>query len=271
MSGLWLREAQRLGLAERALVVCPAHLVTKWQADFEDFFGGGLRRITPDTIREKALNYSSDDTWIVSLELAANTRSVREALHPDRALWDTVIIDEAHRLTPTAEASNRVGLELSKGVQNLLLLTATPHRGKDAYFRFLMHLVDPTVFPEDIDDTDVRRSPSMRSGRRRSPGRLHFLRRMKEELRGYDTDELLFKEREAKNLPVQMNSEEQRYYDSALELVNAFFPTRGAWASRHGVWKTGSVVSLCPLQDAETSPRKNGYRTHSQLRRYPNR
>ena len=45
MSGLWLREAQRLGLVKRALVVCPAHLVHKWKADFERFFGGRLREM----------------------------------------------------------------------------------------------------------------------------------------------------------------------------------------------------------------------------------
>ena len=49
MSGLWLREAQRLGLVKRALVVCPAHLVGKWQADFERFLGGGLREVTAET------------------------------------------------------------------------------------------------------------------------------------------------------------------------------------------------------------------------------
>ncbi len=43
MAGMYLREMQRLGFVERALVVAPAHLVTKWQADFERFFGGGLR------------------------------------------------------------------------------------------------------------------------------------------------------------------------------------------------------------------------------------
>ena len=45
MSGLWLRESQRLGRVKRCLVVCPAHLVIKWQADFERFFGGGLREV----------------------------------------------------------------------------------------------------------------------------------------------------------------------------------------------------------------------------------
>lgn len=47
MAGLYLREMQRLGFIRSALIVAPAHLVTKWQADFERFFGGGLRAILP--------------------------------------------------------------------------------------------------------------------------------------------------------------------------------------------------------------------------------
>lgn len=46
MAGLYLTEASRLGIVNRALVVCPAHLVGKWQDDFSRFFGRELRRIT---------------------------------------------------------------------------------------------------------------------------------------------------------------------------------------------------------------------------------
>ena len=85
MSGLWLREAQRLGLVKRALVVCPAHLVGKWQADFERFLGGGLREVTAETVRWNGLATTQADTWVVSLHLAAANPQVREALHPDEA------------------------------------------------------------------------------------------------------------------------------------------------------------------------------------------
>ena len=84
MAGLWLRGAQRLGLVNRAIIVSPAHLVTEWQADFERLFGGGLRRITVDRIRERGLA-TGDDAWIIPLELAAMTQAVYEAAHPDRA------------------------------------------------------------------------------------------------------------------------------------------------------------------------------------------
>ena len=55
MAGMYLREMQRLGLIRKALVVCPAGLVSKWQADFDRFFGGGLRRVTAATVQEHAL------------------------------------------------------------------------------------------------------------------------------------------------------------------------------------------------------------------------
>src|SRR6266511_2926581 len=58
MAGLYLREMQRLGLIRRALVVAPANLASKWQADFDRFFGGGLRRITAESVREHALDTS---------------------------------------------------------------------------------------------------------------------------------------------------------------------------------------------------------------------
>ena len=233
MSGLWLREAQRLGLAKRALIVCPAHLVIKWKADFKRFFGQELREVTAETIRQRALAGSDDDLWIVSLNLAAMNRPLRNALHPDEAGWDAIIFDEAHRMTPTAETFHRVGKELSASVPHAVFLTATPHRGDEWYFRELLHLVDPDVFPtssEPDSGLPKRRRSDQQEDKRTTPltpGPLHFLRRMKEELVDYDAESLLFKEREAVNVKVPMNPTEQRFYDRALELVLTYFPVRG--------------------------------------------
>ncbi len=233
MSGLWLREAQRLGLVKRALVVCPAHLVIKWRADFERFFGQDLREVTAETVRQRALAGSEDDLWIVSLNLAAMNKPLRDALHPDEAGWDAIIFDEAHRMTPTAETLHRVGKELSASVPHAVFLTATPHRGDEWYFRELLHLVDPDVFPTSSEPDSglpkLRRSDQQepKGTTPLTPGPLHFLRRMKEELVDYDTESLLFKEREAVNVKVRMNPTEQRFYDRALELVATYFPVRG--------------------------------------------
>ncbi len=225
MAGLWLRESQRLGFAKRALVVAPAHLVSKWQDDFRRFLNLKLQRITMNTIREEALS-GPHQWWIVSLDLAAVNPAVYEAVHPDRAGWDAVVFDEAHRLTPTAEQYYKVGRMLSRNTSRALLMTATPHRGDEWLFRSLMSLVDPQIFPEppDVDDPKSKRSIKFDRLPRLKPGRLHFLRRMKEELYDYDGETPLFKPREARNITVPLNVDERGFYNEALDLVEEFFP-----------------------------------------------
>ncbi|MFB6777732.1 helicase-related protein [Streptomyces sp. NPDC056352] len=213
MAGLYLREMQRYGLVRKALIVAPANLVSKWQADFDRFFDGGLRRITADTVREHALDVTHD-MWVVSLELAAVNGAVQEAIRPDRAGWDVVVFDEAHRLTPTAQTYHRVGRLLSRAPRTLLM-TATPHRGSEWLFRHLLHIVDPDIYPDPGADQS-QELPKL------TPGPIHFLRRMKEDLVDYDGQSHLFKRRRATNHRVPLSRQEHSIYTQALDLVDRY-------------------------------------------------
>lgn len=215
MAGMYLREMQRLGLIRRALVVCPANLASKWQEDFERFLGGGLRRITAETVRQHALD-TNHDLWVVSLELAAVNPAVQEAIRPDRAGWDVVVFDEAHRLTPTAETFHQMGRLLASNTPRALLMTATPHRGKEWLFRHLLHLVDPAIYPDPGADRG-QTLPPLR------PGPIHFLRRMKEDLVDYDGITRLFRGRTAKNHRIPLSLTEVTIYQQSLEMVDRFF------------------------------------------------
>lgn len=217
MAGLYLREMQRLGLIRRALIVVPANLATKWQEDFERFFGGGLRRITAETVRQHGLE-TGHDMWIVSLELAAMNPNVQDAIRPDKAGWDVVVFDEAHRLTPTATSFHQVGRMLSRNTPRALLMTATPHRGKEWLFRHLLHLVDPAIYPEPGPEKDSVVLSALK------PGPIHFLRRMKEDLVDYDGVTRLFKGRTAQNFRIPLSLKEVAIYQQSLDLVDRFFP-----------------------------------------------
>lgn len=237
MAGLYLREMQRLGLIRRALVVCPANLATKWVDDFQRLLGGGLRQLTSSTVREDALN--SNDLWVVSLELAAVNPLVQEAIRPDKAGWDLVIFDEAHRLTPTAVGFHQVGRLLAKNTPRALLMTATPHRGKEWLFRHLLHLVDPDIYPDPGTDPNVELS-ALR------PGPIHFLRRMKEDLVDYDGKTRLFKGRSAHNHSVPLSAVEYGYYQAALDMVDRFFSSTAQPLARM-VYGKRAASSLCAL------------------------
>lgn len=245
MAGLYLREMQKFGLVKKALVVVPANLVSKWQADFERFFGGGLRRITADTVREHALDVDHD-LWVVSLELSAVNTAVQDAIRPDRAGWDMVVFDEAHRLTPTAQRFHRVGRLLARNTPRALLMTATPHRGSEWLFRHLLHLVDPDIYPDPGDDPK-QQLPALR------PGSIHFLRRMKEDLVDYDGVTKLFKGRRATNVRIPLNLPEKTVYDRALDMVDDYFQP-GAQPLARMVY--GKRAASCLHSLAETLKRR---------------
>ena len=246
MAGLYAREAQRLGIVNRCLVVCPAHLVTKWQADFARFLGGGLHRVDNAAVKNHAFQnglFAGEGFWVVSLELAAMNSAVLEAIQPDKAAWDLVIFDEAHRLTPSAQQYYQVGRTLAKAPR-ALLMTATPHRGNEWLFRSLLHLVDPEVFPEvDPGQEDL---PAIK------PGHMHFLRRMKEELRDHENNRL-FHDRHAYNIKVPLSAVEIPFYNQALELVDSYFPQE---AKTLGRMVYGKRAASCLYSLAETLRRR---------------
>ena len=65
--------------------------------------------------------------------------------------FDLVIIDEAHKMGGSTAQVSRYQLAetLSNAVPRILLLSATPHRGKSDHFRRLLQLLDADVFMGD--------------------------------------------------------------------------------------------------------------------------
>ena len=140
-------------------------------------------------------------------------------MRPDKAGWDIVVFDEAHRLTPTAATLMRVGRLLAVPSPRVLLMTATPHRGSEWFFRHLLHLVDPEVYPDPgmAAPKDEHDLPKLK------PGPIHYLRRMKEALVHNDGVTRLFKGRTAENLAIPLSAVEGALYRQALDMVDLYF------------------------------------------------
>ncbi|MET9833742.1 helicase-related protein [Streptomyces sp. NPDC006385] len=214
MAGMYLTEGRRVGLIQgRALIVVPAHLVTKWERDLQRLFGLTAKRITAAIAADPADLDPRYDTWLVSLDLFTHNGEVRRKIAGSHSSWSLAIFDEAHRLTPTSQflAAARQVADCS---HHLLLMTATPHRGKEHYFRGLMNLLDPTLYPWDPRKTDYESALV--------PSKLSFLRRMKEDLVGHDGSKL-FKQRFSETISVDLNPHESAVYDAVMDYVEAFY------------------------------------------------
>ena len=214
MTGMYLAEATRRGLIPgRTVIVVPAHLVNKWRRDLYRHFAIQARRLTPELARDPADLDPRYSVWVVSLDLFTRNSDVRRRVAGADASWSLAVFDEAHRLTPTSQYLG-AAQELAACAHHLLLLTATPHRGKEHFFRALLSLLDPELYPWDprADSYD----------RPFRPSNLSFLRRMKEELRDFDGSPL-FPPRYAETVPVTLSVTELQAYREVMEYVDTFY------------------------------------------------
>ena len=212
MTGLYIREMLLRRLISRVLVVPPAGLVGNWERELRNLFRLRFQILeSADGLRENPFLEPRSDLAIVSVDTLWRER-MRKHLF-DAPPYDVVIFDEAHKLSArrnadgTVDTSNRYALAEEIAIQNrhLLLLTATPHMGKDEPYYFLWRLLEPELLAAQV--AFERMSKTRR--------RAHMLRRMKEQMIRFDGRKI-FPPRESKTIEyplIQGEHQEQDLYD----------------------------------------------------------
>ena len=204
MTGLYVREMLMRGRIRRVLVIPPAGLVGNWERELRTLFRLHFRIVAgSDTRSRNPFAGPRGDLAIVSLDTIRGETAFAALAEADTAPYDLVVFDEAHKLSATAhrgrmEKTRRYKLAealasclaapeytpLTWSARHLLLLTATPHMGKDSPYHHLWRLLDHRVFGAE---EAFRRFP--RSSRPR-----YFIRRTKEEMLDFE-GRPLFRER----------------------------------------------------------------------------
>ena len=248
MTGMYLSEGTRRGLIPgRTVIVVPAHLVEKWRRDLRRYFAVEADRLTPELARDPRELDPRVSVWVVSVDLFTYNNDVRRKVAGTRSSWSLAVFDEAHRLTPTSQYLT-AARELSVRTHHLLLLTATPHRGKEHFFRGLLNLLDPTLYPWDPRQTDYE--TSLR------PSTLSFLRRMKEDLRDLE-GRPLFPARYAETVPIDLTGHEEAAYTAVMDYVDSFYGENATLArSIYGKRAASSIVAaISTIRRRETALR----------------
>ena len=173
MAGLLIRELKLRGLAERILVVCPANLTFQWQREMFEKFDQQFQVLRGSNIRDQfGMNQWLDNKQVITSLDLAKREDILAGLR--QATWDLVIIDEAHRMSASDESHKsqryRLGELLRDSADNILLMTATPHKGDPRNFTLFLQLLDQDAY------ADVK-SIEQAMAKRRAP---FYLRRTKE-------------------------------------------------------------------------------------------
>ncbi len=171
---LIVRELLDRGEIDRLAVLCPPQLAQQWQAELRQKFFLEAELVLPSTATrlERHLPFGESlfqrhPFVVVSTDFIKSDRRRDDFL---RTAPECIIVDEAHTvvhaLSGRGQKHQRYELVAALAAQptrHLLLVTATPHSGKDAAFRALLTLLKPDFadLPEDLtgpDKTNLRRT-----------------------------------------------------------------------------------------------------------------
>jgi superfamily II DNA or RNA helicase len=218
MTGLLIKELIVRGDLARCLIVCPSALVEQWQDEMDRKFQLPFNILTNDQVEAARTGnwFLENPLAICRLDKLSRDENVQAKLQQTE--WDLIVCDEAHKMSASyfgGEVSYtkryRLGQMLSELTRHFLLLTATPHNGKEADFQLFMALLDSDRFEgkyrEGVHSTDV--SDLMR-------------RMVKEELVKFD-GRPLFPERIAYTVNYRLSDAERRLYTEVTDYVTAEF------------------------------------------------
>ena len=214
MTGLYLKELLVRGDMERCLIVCPGSLVEQWQGELYQRFHLPFKILTRDRINNAVTGnpFQEENFLICRLDQLSRNDAVQTKLKTSN--WDVIVCDEAHKMSASFSGGEikptkryRLGELLGNLTRHFLLLTATPHNGKEADFQLFMALLDPDRFEGHFRDGVHIEDTS------------DLMRRMvKEDLLKFDGSRL-FPERYAYTINYALSELEKQLYGEATEYV----------------------------------------------------
>ena len=217
MAGLLIKELLMRGMLERILIITPGGLTKQWQEDEMLLkFNMTFKLVNRAAFDSDPTIFHTSNKIISSIDFIRNEDVLKVLEEID---WDLIICDEAHKLSAFDYGQKRYrskryqALELlSERSEHLLLLTATPHRGRRDTFKNLLQLLDPDIFASDSLVTERVKEISENGVNK------FFIRRLKEEMKDWDGNPL-FKKRFTRTVLYQLTPEEKRLYDKVTDYL----------------------------------------------------
>ena len=269
MAGLLIKELIARGDLQRCLIVCPGSLAEQWQDELYRRFHLSFEILTNDKLESaRTGNWFLETNLVIArLDKLSRNENVQQKLQTPDCRWDLVVCDEAHKMSATVFGGEtkytkryRLGQLLSTVTRHFLLMTATPHNGKDADFQLFMALLDGDRFEGHFRDgvhvADV--SDLMR-------------RMVKECLFKFDGTPL-FPERIAYTVPYKLSEAEAQLYKAVTGYVREEFNRAEALANDKRAGTVGFALTVLQRRLASSpeaiyqSLRRRRERLESRLR-----
>ncbi|SHE99684.1 helicase-related protein [Desulforamulus putei] len=214
MAGLLIRELMMRGDLKRCLICAPGSLVEQWQDEMLRRFQIPFDMISRQSFQDSRTGnpFLEKNLIICRLDHLSRNEDVIEKLKLTD--WDLIVVDEAHKMSASffggelkATKRYKLGKLLGSITRHFLLMTATPHNGKEEDFQLFMALLDGDRFEGKFRDGVhvVDTSDLMR-------------RMVKEQLLKFDCTPL-FPERVAYTVTYRLSDQEAALYREVTKYV----------------------------------------------------
>ena len=244
MSGLLIRELMLRGDVTRCLIVAPGSLVEQWQDELWDKFGLSFDLMSRESVEASRTGnpFVERNLLIARVDQVARSDELKDRLKASE--WDLVIVDEAHKMSAHRYGDElrrtkrfEVGEVLRECTRHFLLLTATPHNGKNEDFLAFMTLIDPERFEGRLRATNGGGEAD------EVPDVSDVMRRLvKENLRTFE-GKPLFPKRYAQSLQFELSEPEAELYEAVTSYVREEM-NRAARMAAEGDAQRGVIVGF---------------------------
>ena len=219
-AALIARELLDRGDVQRLCVLCPPHLAEQWQKELQTKFHLSPELVLPSTARRLERGLKLNESLFEAYpQVIVSTDYIKSDRHREdfvRACPELVIVDEAHTFAFGARSAGRHQRhELLRRLaadenRHLVLVTATPHSGKEDAFRSLLGILDEDLgqLPEDL-------SGNQREADRRRVAD-HMVQRRRADIREYLVD-TPFPDRLSRDHTYELTPDFKKLFDDALQ------------------------------------------------------
>jgi hypothetical protein len=161
MAGLLIKDLIARGDLKCCLILCPGSLPEQWQDELSKKFHLPFEILTSDQFESARTGnrFLEHDLVVARLDKLSRNEDGQQKLAAPNNRYDLVVCDEAHELTTTFFGGEvkyakryQLGQLASWLTRQFLLMTATPHNGKEEDFQLFLALLDGDRFEGKFRD-----------------------------------------------------------------------------------------------------------------------
>jgi superfamily II DNA or RNA helicase len=250
-----LKELVERGEVKRFAVICPPHLCEQWQQELKDKLDIDAEIIRSSTAAKLDRQLPDDQSvfhhvhfQVVSIDYvkADKRRGIFLSDCPE-----FIIVDEAHTCTLPAGAKSKskqqrysLLYDLAQNKQRqILLLTATPHSGKDSEFASLLGLLKPEFGKLNFETIEANERKKLAR---------HFVQRKRESIKRWLNESTEFPERESKEIGFSFSNEYLMFYNNLLRFAKGISTAGETKTEQAKLLRSWAAISL--IKGSMSSP-----------------